>query len=110
MKREDYITYCGDCIPDKYVVVYTTVEKCSVDKTPSGYKMGIRYRRNPPKKYGTTAVTPNIAARWVGCRIDDQRKQKWFTSRSNRMFGSREKAEAFARGLDDEWPKKGKKS
>ena len=77
MPREDIAVFCADHLPRRNVVIYETIgEAFHPDARrapdwifyrdpPKGWRMGVRYRRRPPRDYGLHAAEPNVASDYL---------------------------------------------
>ncbi len=94
MSRDDVRIYCQKHIPKKDIVIHKLIEdenysaedffsqrkeRRKYTECRSGWKMGVRYLKKPPKEYGYTAVTPNVACDFITKRITKSKKIFWTT-------------------------------
>lgn len=91
MSRDDIKIYCRDHVPSKDVVVHKIIEDeyrypegTSFKKTKriehrAGWRMGVRYIKNPPPEYGYTAITPNVGQEHIAKAITKSKKSYWAT-------------------------------
>ena len=54
--------------------------------------MAVRYLKIPPKKYGYTAVTPNVSAEHIAKVITKSKRTYWTTEWIRKGYGSEAQA------------------
>lgn len=79
MERESIEVYCAQHLPDRDVVVYELVEARFDDDPPPGWKMGVRYLKEPPHGYGLRAAEPNCAAEYLAEVRGKRGGRRYFT-------------------------------
>jgi len=104
MPREDIEVYCANHLPEKDVVVYELIEDAYYREEEfeileghiPGWKMGVRYLKEPPQKYGLSATEPNIGAEHIAEVRFDNGKRKYFPqSMSEKLFSTKLQAIRF---------------
>ncbi len=105
--RDDVRIYCRRHIPKKDVVIHKLIEDESYYAEEifpkkkkkrkyigyrSGWQMGVRYLRRPPRAYGYTAVTPNVSCEHIAKVVTKLKKSYWTTEWLRKDYNSEIKA------------------
>ena len=109
MPRRDVAVFCPRHLPRRNALIFELLAEsyrpgpkadaaAFYGDPPKGWRMGVRYRRPPPREYGLQAAEPNIGAPYLATYLTRRGRSRFIAHESPRLH--RTERAAIRRALD----------